>query len=669
MKPVLQIDRLTVSYGHAGGVLLAVRSVSMTVQRGEAYGLVGESGCGKSTAALAMLGYRSANARFVAGSVLVDGEDVVQASPARLGQIRGSGVAMVHQDPVGALNPVMTLGAQLVEVLRAHRPASERAMRDEAVSMLERVALAAPEQFMQRYPHQASGGQLQRVVIAMALLARPKLLVLDEPTTGLDVTVEAEVARLVADLARDFDMAIVYISHNLALISRVCDRIGVMYAGEIVEEGTVAQVFGAPRHPYTMALLECLPRIVGGTLPGRLASIAGRVPRLDKAPSACAFAARCPYVEPGICTDAGAIALSVQPDGRLARCVRIGRFVAVRTQPAPRSDAIQPGPPVLELRSVWKRYQSSAGFWSRLSGRNALAIAPAAADVSFDIARGEVVALVGESGSGKSTLARIVAGLDRTTLGKVHFHAIDIGRLTPRQRPADVVSAIQMVFQNPDRTLNPAHTVARILSRAMRRSGQHDSMPMLQRSRELLDQVGLAASTLTQRPDKLSGGQRQRVAIARALAAAPELLLADEPVSALDVSVQGAIINLLLDVRDRSGAAVLLISHDLALVHAVADRVVVMRRGRVLESGSREAVFSAPYHPYTRALLVAAGSLPAAEQPPIGPDHAAGSGTGCVHAGNCDRFAGSICLTEQPPWRVGAPGHAIACHRQLEELG
>lgn len=668
MTEALVIDRLSVSYGDTQGELLAVRAFSIVVRRGETYGLVGESGCGKSTVALAMLGYFNANARLAGGRVLLDGEDLAQLPPVRLAALRGSAVAMVHQDPIGSLNPVMTLGAQLVEVLRAHRPASESAMHDEAVSMLARVALAQPAQFMDRYPHQASGGQLQRIAIAMALLARPKLLVLDEPTTGLDVTVEAEVAALVAELARDFDMAVVYVSHNLGLISRVCDRIGVMYAGEIVEQGTVAQVFGAPQHPYTMALLECLPRITMQGPPRRLGSIGGRIPRLDQAHMGCVFAARCRYADPGVCVQLGAIPLVTQGDGRQVRCARVGQFETLGAQTVTRTPVPRSGQTVLSLQSVWKRYQSGAGLWARMTGRAAAGGVAAAADVSLDVATGEVVALVGESGSGKSTLARIIAGLDQASMGNVRFQAIDVAQLRPRQRPRAVVSAIQMVFQNPDRTLNPSHTVGLILARALRRSKRAGTQPMALRIAALLDRVSLPASTADQRPHQLSGGQRQRVAIARALAGDPELLLADEPVSALDVSVQGAIINLLLDVRDQTGAAVLLISHDLALVHAVADRVVVMRRGRVLESGTCAAVFAPPYHPYTRALLAAAGAF-APAQKVVWLDRPAAAGNGCVHADDCPQFAGPMCLTEPPARRVGAAGHLIACHRSLEELG
>jgi peptide/nickel transport system ATP-binding protein len=667
MSFTLAIDGLTIAYTGETGRTLAVRDLSLTVASGETYGLVGESGCGKSTAALAMLGYLPPNGRRLAGRLLLEGEDLMSASAQRLRALRGPGVAMVHQDPVGALNPVLTLGRQLLETLRAHRPASEQAMREQAIAMLGRVALPEPASFLGRYPHQASGGQLQRIVIAMALLARPRLLVLDEPTTGLDVTVEAEVARLVADLARDFDMAVVYISHNLGLIARVCQRIGVMYAGELVEQGAVDEVFERPQHPYTRGLIACLPRIAGGHTPARLATIPGRVPRLDQAPLGCAFAPRCPHVQPARCTGAGPIALAMAAGGSSVRCVRVGEIGQAMEQAPPRQPRIGDAAQRLSLRDVTKHYGRAGGLWARLMPDGVDPAMAAAAKVSFDVGQGEIVGLVGESGSGKSTLARIVAGLEQASAGKVLFHGIDIAGLRPRQRPAGVVSAVQIVFQNPDRTLNPAHRVARILARALRRSNRPDALPMARRVAALLERVSLPAETAGQWPHALSGGQRQRVAIARALAGDPELVLADEPVSALDVSVQGAIINLLLDVRDSSGAAMLFISHDLALVHAIADRVVVLRRGQVMETGPRNAVFTAPHHPYTRTLLAAVGAAP--DLPPRpSPELPAGASLGCVHAAECRSLIGPVCWREAPPLRQAGPGHLIRCHRPLDEL-
>ena len=666
MSPTLVIDDLVIAYAGDARSTLAVRDLSLAVARGETYGLVGESGCGKSTAALAMLGYLPPNGHLLAGRVLLEGEDLMQAPPERLRALRGPGVAMVHQDPVGALNPVLTLGRQLLETLRAHRPASEAAMRDEAITMLGRVALPEPASFLGRYPHQASGGQLQRIVIAMALLARPRLLVLDEPTTGLDVTVEAEVANLVAGLVRDFDMAVVYISHNLGLIARVCQRIGVMYAGELVEQGTVGEVFARPRHPYTRELIACLPRIVTGAPPARLATIPGRVPRLDHAPPGCAFAPRCPHVLSTRCIDSGAIPLAAATGGNSVRCARVGEFDSSTGSVQPRGSRTSAALPRLSIRALTKRYERAGGLWSRL-GRDATATMPAASEVSFDVGQGEIVALVGESGSGKSTLARVVAGLEQATEGAVLFRDLDVGRLRPRQRPANVVSAVQIVFQNPDRTLNPSHQVSRILARALRRYNRPDARPMAQRVAALLERVSLPAETADQWPHALSGGQRQRVAIARALAGDPELVLADEPVSALDASVQGAIINLLLDMRDSSGVAMLFISHDLALVHAIADRVVVLRRGQVMEVGPRDAVFAAPHHPYTRTLLAALGAAvdaparPRADLPP-------GENPGCVHAAVCPRLIGPVCWRDAPPNRQAGPGHLIRCHRPLAEL-
>ena len=662
----VQIEGLTIAYQAAGGSTLAVRGLSLRVERGETFGLVGESGCGKSTAALALLGYLAPGAHRIAGAVRLQGEDILQASPERLRALRGPGVAMVHQDPVGALNPVLTLGEQLLETLRCHRPQGYAGMRAELLQMLGRVALPEPASFLARYPHQASGGQLQRIAIAMALLARPRVLVLDEPTTGLDVTVEAEVAQLVADLARDFDMAVIYISHNLGLIRRVCGRIGVMYAGELVEQGLAATVFGAPAHPYTMALLACLPHIAPGQPPARLATIAGRVPKLDKEPDGCSYAPRCAFVRDQVCVHSGAIVMAPVAAEHAARCARLGML----HQAAPDHSAVAVDRTVgalrLSLQSVWKRYATAGGLLARLGRQGALAT-PAAAEVSFDVRAGEIVALVGESGSGKSTLARLVAGLEQVTSGQVLVDAVDVGGLRPRQRSDQQLAAVQLVFQNPDRTLNPSHRVGRILARALRRGGRIDERSMRDRVSALLSQVQLPPETATQWPHALSGGQRQRVAIARALAGKPQLVLADEPVSALDVSVQGAIINLLLDVRDNTGAAILFISHDLALVHAIADRVVVLRRGKVMEAGSRAAVFAPPYHPYTRTLLAAAGAAKDVSHvlEPAPPGLPPG---GCLHVDQCRQRIGPICWQQAPPEREVVPGHRITCHRATAEL-
>lgn len=659
----LEVQGLGIAFGPPGASVLAVRDVSLCVRRGETLGLVGESGCGKSTVALALLGYLAPTARLLGGRVLLQGEDVLRADADRARALRGPGVALVQQDPVGALNPVMTLGDQLLEVLQAHRPQDRQAMRAQVLEMLARVALPDPQAFMARYPHQASGGQLQRVAIAMALLARPRLLVLDEPTTGLDVTIEAEVARLVAALARDFDMAVLYISHNLGLIRRVCDRVAIMYAGEIVEEGPAGGIFAAARHPYTRALVACLPHIAAGAPLRRMATIAGQVPRLHEAPRGCAFAPRCGFARASLCVESGAIALSPVQDGHAVRCARANDLAGAADPGSPTLERPPAGVARLVLQSVTKRYSGAGGLMARLRGAESLA--PAAADrVSFDVAAGEIVALVGESGSGKSTLARVVVGLDPASAGRVLIDGHDVAQLTARKRPAAQRRAVQIVFQNPDRTLNPSHRIGRILGRALHGSGVRgaDLRPAVA---NLLARVRLPPETAAQWPRALSGGQRQRVAIARALAAAPDLVLADEPVSALDVSVQGAIINLLLDERHAAGTSILLISHDLALVHAVADRVVVLLRGKVMETGPRDAVFSAPHHPYTRTLLAAAGAArdwPAAVAAPPAPG-------GCVHAAQCRQRIGPVCVQQEPPEQEIGPGHHMRCHRTAAELG
>jgi len=671
--PLLRIEGLSVCYRSGRRLLPAVQQFDLAVGAGEAYGLVGESGCGKSTVAFAAMGHLAENGCVTAGRILIDGEDIVGLNEHGLRRLRGAAVTMVYQDPAAALNPVMTIGRQLKEALNAHRHLSAAAARAEILEVLARVRLPKPAQLLKRYPHQLSGGQLQRIVIAMALLARPRLLLLDEPTTGLDVTVEASVVALIAELAADSGMALLYISHNLGLIARVCSRVGVMYAGQLVEEGTVRQILKTPRHPYSRALIDCLPDLGGGSRHTRLAAIPGQVPNPGTLPAGCLFAPRCAHAEAGRCDAAPAPPLDTLEAGHRVRCLRAQEIPAGAPPVAfPGRRRARPESR-LRLDGVTRVYGGDGPL------RRALGLVRdeglrAADAVSFEIGRGETVALVGESGSGKSTLARILIGLDSATAGRALYDGKNIASLPARRRPEDLIRALQIVFQNPDGTLNPSHRVHRILARTLRRLGHRNRHAINTRIAELLRLVRLPADAAARFPQELSGGQRQRVAIARAFAGEPELIIADEPVSALDVSVQAAIVNLLVDVQDEAGTAILLISHDLALVRHVADRVVVLYRGQVMESGSVEAVFSAPSHPYTESLL-------AAVHPPD-PDHrpatlavpedgadAAPPPEGCPFAPRCHRRIGPLCFERAPPLRDGRQGgHLILCHHELAAL-
>jgi len=657
----LELKGLTVSYRGPAGWVEAVRDLSLSIGPGETYGLVGESGSGKSTVAYAALGALAENAAVTAGRILVCGQDVAALDAAGLDRLRGATVAMVHQEPVAALDPVMRIGPQLAEAATAHPRADRSSDRTETrracLRMLGRVGLPDPEALLRRYPHQLSGGQAQRVVIAMALLAQPRLLVLDEPTTGLDTTVERRVVDLVSELGRDGGQAMLYISHNLGLIARVADRIGVLYAGDLIEEGTARQVLTAPRHPYTRALIAALPRMDGGT--GRLHSIPGQIPSAGNRPPGCIFAPRCQHAVTGLCDRA-----MPPPDhpapGHMVRCVRqaeIGpappRAVAVPATDTPQRD------PLLDIVRLGKIYPAAP---RRLLAPAAAPVLPALRCVSFAVGRAEIVALVGESGSGKSTLARILVGLDTASDGTARLGNADLAHTVARRRPRAVIRAVQIVFQNPEATLNPAHSVNRILSRALRRLGLRGRHTVSDRITALLDQVRLSPEVLMRRPADLSGGQRQRVAIARALAGTPDIIIADEPVSALDVSVQAAVVNLLGDLRADQGTAILLISHDLALVRHLADRVVVLLGGQVMEAGPAAQVFDAPLHPYTQSLI-------AAHHPPD-PDHAPPPSlpepdrpmpvAGCPFEPVCPRRL-AVCASVPPPERNHAE-RTTRCH-------
>ncbi|MBE2277310.1 MAG: ABC transporter ATP-binding protein [Rhodobacteraceae bacterium] len=662
-RPVLEIAGLRVAYGDGADVL---RGVDLTIAPGETYGLVGESGSGKSTVAYAVQRYLGGGGRITGGRILVDGTDIGSASEAGLRQLRGRRMAMVHQNPATALNPAMRIGRQLAETPRLRSGEGGADPTAAILDVLRRVRFQYPEQILRRWPHQLSGGQLQRVVIAMALLARPALLLLDEPTTGLDATVEGEVASLVREIAdQSGGMAILYISHNLGLIARVADRIGVMYAGQIVEEGTARQVLKAPAHPYTRALLASLP---GNPLipPGqRLRTIPGLVPRPEDLAPGCAFAPRCYAMQPGLCDRLMPLDMSAAPGsgrGHVARCLRLGDA----PQPPAEAATVMPrrraGGRVVDVVDLCRSFTARRAFGGR-AGR-----VVAADRVSFAIGKGDILSLVGESGSGKSTIARILTGLDIADSGTAMALGTDIAHRPAETRTKELIAAIRIVFQNPDNTLNPAHRVGRILRRALRRGGRAGSAEEVA---ALVEAVRLPADAADRRPGALSGGQKQRVAIARAFAGRADLIIADEPVSALDVSVQAAIVELLRDIQAQHGSAILFVSHDLELVRHISDRVVVLYRGTVVEQGSTAQVFGLPRHPYTEMLL-------AAVHPPD-PDHVAPELPACNESAateapglcpflpRCHRRL-PLCAATPPPERVSAEGHAIRCHHAPADL-
>jgi len=671
--PLLDVRHLQLRYSTRAAEVTVIPDLSLALDAGEAFGLVGESGCGKSTVALSIVRYLGRAGRVAGGQILFEGRDLTTLSDVALRTIRGRRIAMVYQDPMASLNPVMTVGRQLMEVPMIHEGVGARAARERAIAMLGEVKLADPAGVMERYPHQLSGGQQQRIVIAMALIAGPALLIMDEPTTGLDVTVEAAVLDLVRELRQRHRSAILFISHNLGSVARVCDRVGVMYRGEIVEEGPVRQIFADPRHPYTRGLLDCLPALGRDKRQAPLVPIPGQVESAISRPLGCGFARRCAYVESGRCTAGPIPAAPVdgEPRHRVA-CVRAGELPPWRrrTSAAVSEDRELETEPVIDVHHLTKVYEP------RRRRRRLGGVRPsvrALTDVNLAAARRQTLAIVGESGCGKSTLAKVLSGIEVATAGGVTLDGIEVGSLAVDARSAAVRRRLQMVFQNPDSTLNPSHTVGYAIARALRRLRDRAPVDVSAGVARLLDVVKLAPAMAARRPHHLSGGEKQRVAIARALAGDPDVIVADEPVSALDVSVQAAVINLLNEIQAAHGATLVFISHDLGVVRYLADHVAVMYLGTVAEVGRVERVFAPPYHPYTEALLSAVpvpdpdhdvprilleGPVPRADEIP----------RGCPFATRCPRRVGAICDDTPPPVQQLAADHRIACHIPASEL-
>jgi peptide/nickel transport system ATP-binding protein len=598
---VLELSRLNVSFGPQKKRLLAVRDVSLTIDRGKALGLIGESGSGKSTVAFSIMRHTPGIAS--SDKLAFDGQELTAMSAGQLREIRGRRIAMVYQDPMNSLNPVYKVGAQVAEVLRYHRGLSKAQANLQVIKLFDQVRLPTPADVVNRYPHQLSGGQQQRVVIAMALACNPDLLIMDEPTTGLDVTTEAVILDLIADLRRDLNLSVLFISHNLSVVARVCDDVAVLYAGQIVEQGSVDDVLVRPSHPYTVGLLRAMPRT--DVRLARLHSMPGSIPDLHSRPSGCVFRERC-FIADDVCSrDPG---LSSVADGHMVRChfpVRGAEDVAIEAvYPAACEPSPDPRPePCVRIDGVSKVF--GAGVLSALG----LGASPvrAVSDVSLSLDTGKTLAIVGESGSGKSTLARCIAGILPPTRGRI---ILDGNVLDPKVQRRDRAhqQAIQFIFQNPDSSLNQQHTVAQVLARPLKLYGAPGDGNLRDRTLELLDAVKLSQRYLERYPHELSGGEKQRVCIARAFAARPRVIICDEPTSALDISVQAAILNELNRLQKEFGTSYVFISHDLAVVRQISDSVAVMKGGFVLESGSADSVFSAPQDSYTKLLLKSSGS-------------------------------------------------------------
>jgi peptide/nickel transport system ATP-binding protein len=657
--PALEVSDLDLVYRVRGIDRPVLRGVSLSIGRGRSYGLVGESGCGKSTAALGIVRYLPRNGRVTRGSIAVAGKNVLGLGRRALREYHARTVSMVYQNPGSALNPSLKIGTQVAEAFTVLGvPAKEARERGQAA--LVGVQIADPSSVMSRYPHQLSGGMQQRVVIAMALAKNPALLILDEPTTGLDATVEAEVLDLVALIQREMDTAVLFISHNLGVISKMCDRVGVLYAGRLVEEGPVETVLQDPRHPYTVGLLRCIPR--GGVRKdhGRLDTIPGFLPPLGMHLPGCVFADRCALADERCHVEEPPY--YVVSGGHQSRCWYHQRARDLPREMAadlelPRVDRSQP--PLVELDELTKVFKQHGTDVHALTG------------VTAAIWPGETLGLVGESGSGKTTLARTLLGIVPPTSGNATLEGTALPERY-QKRSRKELRALQIVFQNPDSALNRRHSVRRILLRSLRKLAGVTGRAAEERMNDLVARVRLTERTLTQKPVQLSGGLKQRVAIARAFAGDPKLVVCDEPTSALDVSVQAAILNLLVELQAEKRVAYLFISHDLGVVRYISDRIAVLYLGRLQELGPADTVFEGPHHPYTEALLSAvptidgggrdriklAGDIPSAASPP----------SGCVFHTRCPRFLGAICVEQEPPLVEVEDRHLMRCHIPVEEL-
>ncbi len=675
--PILEIDKLSISFFTRLREIPAVMDFSATIRPGEALGLVGESGCGKSTVALGVMQDLGVNGRIVGGSIKFKGEEMNTMSRERLRDIRGSQIAMIYQEPMASLNPAMKIGKQLAEVPMIHEGLSESDALARALEVVTDVKLPDPARILKSYPHQLSGGQQQRIVIAMALMSKPSLLILDEPTTALDVTVEAAVVELVKDLGKKYGTSMLFISHNLGLVLETCDRICVMYSGEAVERGSIEDVFDEMQHPYTQALFRSIP-LPGANKNARpLIAIPGNFPLPHERPTGCNFGPRCDYFEDGLCNEN--LPIEMYPvhgnDRHQTRCLRFQEIdwnapIDVGAQTA----KPEPGRVVLKMDNLKKYYEVAA---NALFGGGDKKVVKANETLSFEAREGETLAIVGESGCGKSTFAKVLMGLETATDGQILLDNKAIQDIPIEERDTKTIADVQMVFQNPFDTLNPSMTVGRQIIRALEifQVGNSDA-ERRERMLELLDLVKLPRAFADRMPRQLSGGQKQRVGIARAFAGDARIVVADEPVSALDVSVQAAVTDLLMEIQREHKTTLLFISHDLSIVRYLSDRVMVMYLGHVVELGSTDQVFAPPYHPYTEALLSAVpiadtsitkkhivleGDIPSAMNPP----------SGCPFQTRCgwkSQVANGLCEKEVPPVRILSEGHQVKCHLSDRDL-
>lgn len=687
--PLLEIKDLHTDIEIRSGVVRALSGVDLVVNAGETLGVVGESGSGKTMTALSLMGLLPQGGRVSSGSMLLEGEDLTAMPPASVRKLRGTKVGMIFQDPLTSLNPTMKIGLQVCEPLRVHEKMPKKEALARAVEILKRVGMPRPESVINSYPHQLSGGMRQRVMIAMALVCQPRILIADEPTTALDVTTQMQILDLIDELRDEYQMGVILITHDLGVVAGHTDRVSVMYAGRIVETAPTRTLFTEPRHRYTSSLMAALPERALAERT-RLFSIPGAPPSLTDLPVGCRFAARCLWAtdqcraaypglggegphtyacfHPVLDDDESPAALQTRLDAERAAdeagagsTDRAGAGVAQGpaappTEPAPRRA-------LLDVKEASREYESAgSGFFKRDKG-----VVSAVDRVSITVRKGETYGLVGESGCGKSTVGRLIAGLEPPSGGAIELDGRDLATLKGRDA-VRIHRDVQMMFQDSYAAMDPRMRIDQILAEPMSIQKTGNARQIAERIMEILEQVGLTEEILDRYPHEFSGGQLQRIGFARSLTLAPDLIVADEPVSALDVSVQAQVLNLMKDLQEELGLSYLFISHDLAVVQYMADRIGVMYLGRIVEEGPAEEVVASPKHPYTKALIDSipvpdpafehaddaiklTGEPPSAINPP----------EGCRFRPRCP-FATDECLA-QPPLSGG--GHRVACHHPL----
>jgi peptide/nickel transport system ATP-binding protein len=677
VAPLLEIEDLRTQIKLREGTVHAVDGVSLYVDPGETLGVVGESGSGKTMTALSIMGLLPVGGHIADGSIHLDGQQISGLSDEQMRNIRGNEIGMIFQDPLTSLNPTMTVGRQIAEAVLLHREVSREQAMERAAEVLGLVGLPHPKERLNEYPHQFSGGMRQRVMIAMALACEPKLLIADEPTTALDVTIQKQILELIDDLRKRLGMSVILVTHDLGVIAGRADRVAVMYAGKIVETTDTATLFANPRHPYAEALFQALPDKAAETRE-RLYSIPGAPPDLIHPPKACRFAPRCRHAqercreeEPQLRGETvGHTFACFYPVGETERG---GRHVAAAAAAAapPEAAAEQfakvPGEVVLAAKDLVKDFPVTSGILQRRVGS-----VSAVASVSFDIRRGETFGLVGESGCGKTTIGRLIVGLEKATAGNISFGGVDLGTVSGREYRR-LRRKIQYMFQDSYASLDPRMRAGTILREPLTVQHIGSRQEQQQRIQEMLDHVGLPSSAVERYPHEFSGGQRQRLGFARALILRPELIVADEPVSALDVSIQAQVLNLMSELQRNLGLTYMFISHDLAVVRYLSEHIGVMYLGKLVEVGPAEEVYLHPAHPYTKGLIDSApvadpvaekakvragvaGELPSAINPP----------SGCRFRTRCP-LAQEICAEVEPPLRpFSEQRHMAACHFPLE---